>query len=50
MRANRTSGSMRGRRKRATPLRACALLYALGGHNPAQHLVGDRQILLELEG
>ena len=27
MRENRTSGSMRGRRKRATSRRACALLY-----------------------
>jgi hypothetical protein len=28
MRENRTSGSMRGHRKRATAQRACALLYA----------------------
>ena len=27
MRENRPSGSMRGRRNRATPQRACALLY-----------------------
>jgi hypothetical protein len=31
MRENRTSGSMRGRRKRAASRRACALLYEAPG-------------------
>src|SRR5262245_24948960 len=49
MRENRTSGSMRGCRKRATSRRACALLYQspqfVGGSTPS---LRGASVLLEL--
>jgi len=38
MRENRTSGSMRGCRKRATSRRACALLYAKRAFAPDERM------------
>jgi hypothetical protein len=49
MRENRTSGSMRGRRKRATLRRACALLY--GAPNQRRRAAASLQgssVLFEL--
>ena len=42
MRENRTSGSMRGRRKRAASRRACALLYSAPHHGNDLFRMGRR--------